>query len=75
MAVDVLSLFFLRKLEAGFAAKKEVLSERDQTLLLTVVERIDEFPIGIEDAIPNHSAFSRARNERFRESHALAPSL
>lgn len=27
--------------------------------------------LGIEDAIPNHSAFSRARNERFRESHAL----
>lgn len=27
--------------------------------------------LGIEDAIPNHSAFSRARNERFRESQAL----
>ena len=27
--------------------------------------------LGIEDAIPNHSAFSRARNERFRESRAL----
>lgn len=27
--------------------------------------------LGIEDTIPNHSAFSRARNERFRESHAL----
>jgi transposase len=27
--------------------------------------------LGIEDAIPNHSTFSRARNERFRESHAL----
>ena len=24
--------------------------------------------LGIEDAIPDHSAFSRARNERFRES-------
>jgi len=24
--------------------------------------------LGLEDAIPNHSAFSRARNERFRES-------
>jgi Transposase domain (DUF772) len=23
--------------------------------------------LGIEDAIPDHSAFSRARNERFRE--------
>ena len=27
--------------------------------------------LGIEDMIPNHSAFSRARNERFRESDAL----
>jgi transposase len=27
--------------------------------------------LGIEDTIPNHSAFSRARNERFRESYAL----
>jgi transposase len=25
--------------------------------------------LGLEDAIPDHSAFSRARNERFRESH------
>ena len=24
--------------------------------------------LGLEDAIPDHSAFSRARNERFRES-------
>jgi transposase len=24
--------------------------------------------LGLEDAIPGHSAFSRARNERFRES-------
>jgi transposase len=23
--------------------------------------------LGIEDAVPDHSAFSRARNERFRE--------
>jgi transposase len=27
--------------------------------------------LGIEDAIPDHSAFSRARNERFRESEVL----
>src|ERR1700759_1357404 len=27
--------------------------------------------LGIEDAIPDHSAFSRARNERFRQSDAL----
>ena len=25
------------------------------------------YKLGIEDAIPDHSAFSRARNERFRE--------
>jgi len=33
--------------------------------------------LGIEDAIPDHSAFSRARNERFREGdvfcHVLSP--
>jgi transposase len=27
--------------------------------------------LGIEDAIPDHSAFSRARNERFRSSRLL----
>ncbi len=27
--------------------------------------------LGIEDRIPNHSVFSRARHERFRESEAL----
>src|SRR5246500_329433 len=27
--------------------------------------------LGIEDAIPDHSAFSRARNERFREGEAF----
>jgi len=27
--------------------------------------------LGIEDAIPDHSAFSRARNERFRESEVF----
>jgi transposase len=27
--------------------------------------------LGIEDAIPDHSAFSRARNERFREGDML----
>ena len=27
--------------------------------------------LGIEDAIPDHSAFSRARNERFREGHVF----
>jgi transposase len=27
--------------------------------------------LGLEDAIPDHSAFSRARNERFRESDIL----
>ncbi len=27
--------------------------------------------LSIEEAIPNHSAFSRARHERFRESDAL----
>jgi hypothetical protein len=27
--------------------------------------------LGIEHAIPDHSAFSRARNERFRESHVF----
>jgi transposase len=27
--------------------------------------------LGLEDAIPDHSAFSRARNERFRESDVL----
>ena len=27
--------------------------------------------LGLEDAIPDHSAFSRARHERFRESEAL----
>ncbi len=50
MAVDVLSQFFLRKLEQGFELKKEVLSERDHALLLTVVERVDQFPITIEEA-------------------------
>ena len=28
--------------------------------------------LGIEDAIPDHSAFSRARNERFREERSFA---
>jgi transposase len=28
--------------------------------------------LGIEDAIPDHSAFSRARNERFREGMFFA---
>ena len=28
--------------------------------------------LGIEDAIPDHSAFSRARNERFREGRGLS---
>src|SRR4051794_26150069 len=28
--------------------------------------------LGIEDAIPNHSAFSRARNERFRDGDVFA---
>ena len=27
--------------------------------------------LGIEDVVPNHSAFSRARHERFRESDVL----
>src|ERR1700744_3340888 len=27
--------------------------------------------LGIEDAIPDHSAFSRARNERFREGNVF----
>jgi transposase len=27
--------------------------------------------LGIEDAVPDHSAFSRARNERFREGHVF----
>ena len=27
--------------------------------------------LGLEDAVPGHSAFSRARNERFRESEAF----
>ena len=27
--------------------------------------------LGIEDAIPDHSAFSRARNERFREGEVF----
>jgi transposase len=27
--------------------------------------------LGLEDAIPDHSAFSRARNERFRESEVF----
>ena len=29
--------------------------------------------LGIEDAIPDHSAFSRARNERFREGDVFPP--
>jgi transposase len=29
--------------------------------------------LGIEDAIPDHSAFSRARNERFREGRCFSP--
>jgi Transposase domain (DUF772) len=31
--------------------------------------------LGIEDAIPDHSAFSRARNERFRESDVFVACL
>ena len=31
--------------------------------------------LGIEDAVPNHSAFSRARNERFREGMFFAACL
>jgi hypothetical protein len=27
--------------------------------------------LGIEDAIPDHSVFSRARNERFREGDVV----
>jgi transposase len=31
------------------------------------------YKLGIEDAIPDHSAFSRARNERFREATMTTP--
>ena len=29
--------------------------------------------LGIKDAVPDHSAFSRARNERFREGGCFSP--
>ena len=29
--------------------------------------------LGIKDAIPDHSVFSRARNERFREGGGFSP--
>ena len=31
--------------------------------------------LGIEDAIPDHSAFSRARNERFRQGGCFSPHI
>ena len=50
MPVDVLSQFFLRKLEQGLEQLHQTVPPREEALLLTVVERVDQFPITIEEA-------------------------